>query len=226
MARSITVGTLVTRCKARARKTNDDSIETSEWKSMISELYGELHKVVVEKGASYFETEATITATGAASYALPADHLSTLTVSYVVDAAGRRRPLRRVRVQDRAELSGLTGTAYAYALAAANIVLYPLPSSGSYKHLYVPQPTDYSSAGDSTTIDLINIDGEKFVTWGVAAIALHTGDENQQRAMIERDKAYAELEYWATLRALVDPMPRYDESDDDYLIDPADWRFR
>lgn len=225
MARSVTLGTLVTRARRRADKENDDNISTPEVKSLVSEFYGELHKIVVEKGASYFETDASITATGAASYALPSAHLTTLTVRYVIDASGREARLRRTRVQERHLYAGLTGTAYRYWLAGDNIVLGPKPSSGTYKHLYVPQPTDYADSSDGTAVDVINIEGEKLIVWGVASVILHKGSSSQERAMLEHKKAYEELEYWATQRSLLDPMPRFEEDENEDFT-PGDWYFQ
>lgn len=225
MARSITLGTLVDRCKRRAAKENDESVETSEWKALVSEYYGELHKIVVEKGASYFETDATITANGAASYSLPAAHMTTLVVRYVMDAAGREAKLQREVIQRRHMWSGLTGTARKYWLAGDQIVLAPRPSSGTYKHLYVPQPTDLSDSSDGTSVDVINMDGEKLILWGVASVVLHKGSSSQERAMLEHDKAYRELEYWASQRALIEPLPRQEE-DDDEAFDAGEWTYR
>lgn len=229
MARAFTLGTLVGRCQQRADKENDSHIETPEWKALISEYYGELHALIVEKGARYFETEATITATGATSYALPADHLSTIGVDFVLNGTtGPRRPVYGpIAVQHRARLLGHEGTALYFGLEAANIALYPVPSSGTYKHLYVPQPTDLSASGDSTSVDLINVYGEKFVIWGVASVALHKGSASQVRAVDEYNRASAQVEYWATLRALNQPSYRVQEDDLETMVsDPADWRYR
>lgn len=214
MARSVALGTLVTRARQRADREEDGSISTNEWKSYISELYAELHKTV--RAARYFETEATITATGASSYALPSDHLETITIDLVA-TDGTRRCLTPLLALERPRYTGLTGTAYKYALEGSNVVLYPNPSSGTYKHLYVPQPTDYSGSADSTTVDVINIDGEKFILWGVASIAQHKSDANQQRAIMERDKALSELQAWAAERMLDNPK-RFEKGpyDDSY----------
>ena len=198
-------------CQRRADKATDGHIgqdHTTEWEEMISEVYGELHGAVSETGARYFETEATITATGAASYALPSDHLSTIGVDYVVNAAGARRPLAELMVQERSQFLGVTGTAWLWAFTGTNVALYPSPSSGSYKHLYVPQPDDLSAEGGGTVVDLINNDGLKFLVWGVASIAMHKGDDNQIRAIDERDRAKAGLVEWAVRRALVMPKRR------------------
>jgi phosphatidylserine/phosphatidylglycerophosphate/cardiolipin synthase-like enzyme len=66
--------TLIARCKRRAGLVGDNSIPDTDWQEAISEMYGELHGIVADAGGRYYETEASITATGASSYALPTDH--------------------------------------------------------------------------------------------------------------------------------------------------------
>lgn len=228
MALTRTIAQLVASCQLRADKKDDGHVETAEWQEYISELYGELHGVVAETGARYFETEATITATGASSYSLPADHLSTVGVDLVLDSTGRRRPLDELMVQERDIFSGRTGDAHMFAFTGASIVLYPTPSTGSYKHIYVPQPTDLTAVAASTAVDLINNDGLKFLVWGVASIALHKGEVNQQRAMVERDAARSALVEWAVRRAMTTPKRRMvrDAELGDGIISSADWRYR
>jgi len=204
MAHSVLLSTLVTRCQQRANREGDSQLSPAEYKSLISEKYAEMHALVSEKGARYFETEADL---NLSNLALPADHLSTLGVDFVISGTtGPRRPLAGpVSVQDRSFLTGLqsgSGPAFYYGIEGGNITLYPTPTSGTYKHLYLPQPTDLSSASDSTSVDLINIYGEKFVIWGVTSIAQHKGEEDQNRALLEEQKAQAQLEYWACQRAL------------------------
>jgi hypothetical protein len=92
MARNIALSVLVTRCLRRANKETDPNVEPYETKALISELYGEMHAAVAETGSRYFETEATITTTGATSYPLPDGHLSTLGVDFRVDTAEGPRP--------------------------------------------------------------------------------------------------------------------------------------
>lgn len=229
MALSILLGTMVTRCQQRANRDGDGQIETTEWKSLISELYGELHGAVSEVGSRYFETEATLDLT---ALALPANHLSTIGVDFVFDAAGHRRELAEIMVQERTYFAGTAGPAYMFSLTGANIALYPTPTTGTYKHLYVPQPTDYSSSADATSIDFISTHGAAFVVWGVAAIALHRGESAQQRAMAERDAAKDRLVSWAISRALTMPKRRVVTHIDLGRLDdpngfwnPASWRY-
>lgn len=231
MALSRTMGQLIGLCQRRADKESDEHVDSDEWKELISELYGELHGAVAQTGARYFETEATISADGSSTYALPSDHFSTVGIDRVLDSAGRRTELAELMVQERTFMLGQTGPAQLFAFTGTSIQLYPRPTTGSYKHIYVPQPTDYSSVGNGTSIDLINNDGLKFVVWGVASIALHKGEANQQRAMVERDAARERLVDWATRRALTMPKRRVVTDIDfggpsTWSVSEADWRFR
>ena len=205
MAFTRTVGQIVELGQRRADKQTDSHVDTEDWKGFLSELYGELHAAAVDVGARYFETEATITATGASSYSLPSDHLTTIGVDYV-DSASNRQPLVELMVQERWAFGAVTGQAQMFAFTGTSIVLYPKPASGTYYHLYAPQPTDYSSSSNSTSVDLLNTHGLSFVVWGMAALAMHKGDDNQQRAMFERDAAKERFTEAAVRRALT--MPR------------------
>lgn len=227
MARSVSMGTLVARTQRRSKKEKDDSVMPAEWKELISELYGEAHGLVAETGCRYFETEATITANGGASYPLPSDHLASVGVDFVVDATTDRRfELDELQTTERTFVSGLTGDARLWAFTGTSVALFPKPSSGTYKHLYVPQPTDLSLAADATTVDLMCIHGEAFVLWGVAAIALHKSDDDQRRAIDERDKSRERLLEWATERLLTVAKRRVVTSVGDLRgMDPADWRW-
>jgi hypothetical protein len=209
MARSVTMGTLVTRARQRWGAEGDQQLDVPEVKSLISEMYAELHALVADKGARYFETEATLDLN---NLALPSDHMATIGIDLVLSGAtGPRRPVYGpIGPKERTYLIGVTsgGPAYFWAEEGTSLALYPTPTSGAYKHLYVPQPTDLSTAADSTSVDLINIYGERLVLWGVASIAQHKGSASQQRAVDERDRAHDAIEYWACQRAIGQPTYR------------------
>jgi hypothetical protein len=210
MARSVALSTLVTRAQRRVPDgESDDSIVTAEWKSRISEAYAELHAML--RPARYFETEATITATGASGYALPSDHRQTITVDFLY-SSNQRRPLGLITAAERARFAGYTGEAYRYAIEGSNIVLYPTPSSGTYKHLYIPQPTDYSSSSDATSVDVIDEWGEKFIIYAAAVMALDERESDATRAIQEREMARSEIQLMAADRIMANP-PRPDTDD-------------
>ncbi len=208
MSRILTLTTLIARCKQRSDKEQDGQIgsyATDEWESLISEAYGEMYMLVAEQGSRYFETEASITITGATSYALPSDHLATLAIDRVIDAAGRRDPLVEIMPQERTSVIGQTGDAECFALVGSNVELYPVPSSGTYKHIYIPQPTDLSSSSGSTSVDLINVHGQAFVIWSVKLKALDKSESDVRVAMQQIERAADGLRQWAQIRSFNTP---------------------
>jgi len=221
MARTFTLLTLVNRARKRVDMENDDSISLSEWKEMVSEMYAELHAVIVETGARVFEATQNLTA---GSTALPADHLSTIGVDYVYDTtADKRRALDELMVQERNELRGLTGESQFYAHEGANIVLYPTPIAGqTYKHLYVPIPTDYSASADGTAIDVVTPHGDQFIIWGVTMLACHKVERDPRDAERHFEKYREKVTEWGVLRFL--HATRRQVVRDPRYIDPASYR--
>lgn len=215
MARSVTIANLITRAKYRADAENASHVSDAEWQVYISEAYAELHAIVAETGNRQFESEDSITATGAASYNLPAGYLATLNVEFVADSAGTRRELTQLMPQERHLYAGKTGEACAYELTSTTIVLWPKPSSGSYKHLYIPQPTDYSTGVTSTEVDTLNIFGEKFITWTAAKMALQKAEMSVQLAMVEIEKAKSGVLDWCN-RTLLDAPRRVSRDRDSF----------
>lgn len=227
MPRTVTLGTLVTRCKQRADREGDSHISDSEWKALISEVYAsEIYGVVADAGLPYFQSEATITATGATSYNAPADHLSTIAVDRVLDASGRRDTMSELMAQELDRWAGMSGDAYGWTHVGDQIYLYPNPSTGEYIVRYIAQPADLSSSADGTAVDLVNADGESALIWGVTVLAKSKSDEDVTLAMRMRDEARERMVMWAANRSLNSPRRRI-VSDDALVggIDPADWRW-
>lgn len=226
--RSVLLSALVTRCKQRADMENDSHIADSEWKTLISEMVGELHEVVDEAGLRYFETTATITATGASSYALPADHLATIRIARVETSGRRCPPLIEVQVHDNdGAYRGQTGEAQRFAIVGQTIELYPSPSSGTYAHVYVPQPVDLSDASDSTAVDVVCPAGEAFVVWGVKVKAADKSETAVQVAMAEREAARERLRTWAMARSFTTPRRQMASATDELdLADLRSWGYR
>lgn len=213
---------LRTLCKQRADLENDDHIADSEWNALISEQVGELHELADECGMRYFETTATITATGAASYALPTDHLATIRI-VPTDSAGRRtaEPLIEVQVSDPCyPFRGDTGTARRFAIIGQTIQFDPNPSSGTYAHVYVPQPADLATAADDTSIDLICPSGLAFVVEGAAAKALRKSETDVQPFMVAREEARERTRTWLMARSLITPRRMMPTNTDDDFNDP------
>lgn len=226
MGRTLQLGTLVTRCQQRADRVGDGHIggdDTTEWQSLVSEAYGEMYMIAAESGLLQYVTEATITADGSASYALPSDYLSTIEVDYVRDSAGRRRPLDEIMVQERAALLGETGDATRFCLFGSAIELYARPTTGTYKHLYIPQPADLSTAGPTTSVDLLNVHGQAFVIWSVKLKALDKSESDVQVSMTQIARHAEKLAEWCALRSFNTPRRAVWAGGGDEGRLPGDW---
>lgn len=228
MPRLYDMATLIRRCRQRVGKENDAYPDDASWRALISEAYGDLWSIVAESGLRYFETESTITATGAASYTEPTDHLGTVMVYRVLSAAGELQPLDELMVQERHFVIGQTGDAQFFELADDQIYLYPRPSSGTYLVRYIPQPPDLSDYADEDSIDVVNPYGEEFLVWCVA-IKAHSQLETDPQLAIDREgRARTNLMEWANLRAFNQPRratTAISEILGDLPYDPADWRW-
>lgn len=222
MPRSVTIANLITRVRQAADLENDTHVSDAEMQTRLSEMVGEMQALVSSCGLAYFKSEATISLT---TFAIPADHLATIGVAYE-DSAGRRRPLTEIMEQERNNWVGATGEAQVYILNAQTIELYPVPSTGTYKHTYVPQPTDIGSSATSTTVDLVTPDGEAFVVEGMCAKVLRKSETDTQGYILARNEARERLKDWAMARSLNTPRrlvvartyDSYDDLDGSYRV--------
>lgn len=224
MARPLVMSDLVTRCKQRANMESDDSISSSEWKSLISEVYGELYEEVVDAGSRHFETSTSFTMSGAAYVAVPADQLTMVdTLEIVLDAvSGRCRRLYPIQPQERALYAGQTGDPIRYELVDDRFYLYPTPATGTVVTLrYVAQSTDLSAALDADEVDVVCSAGESFLIWGVAAIAKAKDERFVDFAETQKEKARGRLQQWARNRAFNQTPRRIVENDN---AADGDWR--
>jgi hypothetical protein len=228
------MGDIVTRSQRRANMDKASPVLVPEWKSLISEVYGELYSIVSKSGWRYFESTFPITATGAASYPLPNDHDLTIGADRVL-ADGTTTPLGEVGVFERNAFAGRTGDAVTFSVVGQTIVLGPRPSSGAYQFLYVPQAPDISTLADNSTVDVVTADGEAFLIWGVAAAALPRTESSRVDAVEDRNAARERLAQDCTMRSLANPRRRivvqhplddYGIVDDPLDYDPASWRWR
>lgn len=229
MAFAVTLGEIVSSCQQLGNQPNAEQLDVPEWKAHVSSYYGRIHTLVSEVGSRYFETTATV---NLANLALPSDHKATIGVDFWADAAGTHRlELPELMVQERNVFGSQTGQARAWWLSGTNLALGPVPSTGTYKHLYVPQPARYNASADATSIDFITTEGYEAVLWGVASVALHRAESAQARALAEHEKAMAALKDWAVKRALTMPKRRVITNSDAQPWDingawnPASWRW-
>lgn len=224
MALLRTMAQIVERGFRRADKENDDHIEAAERKALVGEVYNEIHSIVCETGCRHFETEVTIALSGMTAFELPADYLSTVSIEFVLDTAGRRRPLiGPIPPQHQHRYAGQTGDAYYYALSSSLVVLLPTPSTGTYEHRYIPQPTDYSEAEDSDSLDLLCTDGESFMYWSLACVAKDKSEADLRYAESRRQRFMERLQMWAQNRVITENQHAVVENDDFTRRRPGDW---
>jgi hypothetical protein len=223
--------TLITRCKRRADKENDDHIPSEEWRAFISEVWGaDVFGPVAECGLRYFETTATLVSDGSAYVTEPSNHLSTIRVDYI-DTSGRHHELVELNVAEEAFFAGSpagSGPARFFTCVDDRLYLYPTPPSGqSYQVLYVPQAPNLSDKDDDYCVDLVTMDGEACLIWGVAVLALGKAKQDATLAVQKHGEHRERHLDWATERMLTQPRRRVVQLEDlgSCGYDPADWRW-
>lgn len=211
MPRNYTLTNLIKRAQRRCDMEGDPAIGPDEWGDLISEAYGELYTIVFESGLEYFERALPVTATGAQTIGEPVDHLSTVQVLYLADAASRRYvALRELMAQERALVSGQTVSsgsfARAFALVDRQIYLYPTPPAGQvYEIRYVPQPPDLI---EPCTVDVVTPDGLSFLLWNTAVMANAKTEIDATLAITRLEAARERFTQSVSLRALNAPRRR------------------
>jgi hypothetical protein len=236
MPRNLLMQDLVLRAQRRIDREGDSAIGPAEWKALISEQFGHLYTDVVKAGWSYYDTTSTITANGAASYALPSDNDVIIGVDRVL-STGQIYQLDELMTQERNAFAGLTGDAAAYRIVGQTLVLLPRPTSGTYTLWYVPQSPDISSLADTSSVDVVTADGEAFLIYGVAAKAAAKLREDPSLHLAERDAAEQRFIEDVSQRALMNPRRRVvmrspildgglGDWGDGLWNDPGSWRFR
>jgi len=196
--------------------------------ALTNDVSGSVGNQLIAESVASTSFVATNMTGGGGSYLIPRDHLSTVSVSYVVSAtSGQIRPLRELMAPERHLFSASSGgEAVAYEFIDQYIHLWPIPPVGqTYRHRYIRQPVDLSAAPDATVVDVVTPDGEEFILWGAAVMALAKEESDTQVAMIERDSALDRLKWWAIDRSINTPRHRVVLDDDDYDFNPADYRW-
>ena len=201
-------------------------ISDPEWKGILSSSYAELYSIVAESGLRYFETRETLTTPavdGLPGFPEPSSHLSTVGLDYVA-SNGDRTALIEIMVQERNVYgASRSDRARAFAFIDDRIMLYPPPPDGqTYELLYVPQPPDLTEALDADVIDVVTPDGESFLVWGAAVVALGKEESDTSLARAEREAARERVFNWSVLRALNNPR-RTMVDDGPFGREEGDW---
>jgi excinuclease UvrABC helicase subunit UvrB len=220
MARTVTVGTLLTRVRQRAdRPVDDDFITDAEIIGYIDAAYTEIYDILVSKGIGQYESIQSISADGSATYSLPADFYACLGVDVRLDASDWI-DLPMAQINERNYWSDdSTGYARAYRIHGSVIEFYPAPQSGqSYRMFYAPVAGTLDDTSD--TVDGVN-GWEEYIVVEAAIKCLTkeesstTALERERERLLERVDAHAENRLQAEPRRVVDAQP--------FEYDPSDW---
>lgn len=197
-----TLAVLRTRIRQRTDTENSEFVSDAEINQMINTSYRELYGLLVSASLHRAEEVEVVTATGAASYTLPADFFGLIGVyrTYGEDKV----PLERF--SDKFRPGSRTGDATMYRVQGSNLVLYPKPSSGDYDLVYIPLPADMSA--DADTMDGV-LGWEEFIVLDCSINVLEkegsdtTTLERKRKMILDRIKDEAQLaEFTETPRIL------------------------
>ena len=110
----------------------DPSVSATELNATTSEWYSEAYEVIAASGTRYFEYTAPLTTDGTNYLPEPADQLSIVDqLELILNAStGQCRRLHPIQPQQRAALSGRTGSPRYYELVDGRYFLYPTPPTG------------------------------------------------------------------------------------------------
>lgn len=195
MARSFTGTELIDMAKAVSDHENSTVFTAAQWLQWLSSSIAEHHADFVATGMGYVMTSATITATGAASYALPSDHFATMKVDQIDGSF--YLPLEHISELDTHRFEGGSQPAQAWFTRPGNIggagtiVLLPLPTSGTYRHTYATTIAEVTSAGTALSFDR---GFERIVVLDMAIWAKMKEEVAHGDLVRERDRLQAKFE--------------------------------
>lgn len=179
-----------TRVKQRCDQEYSDSefVTTAELDQLINTSYAELYGLLIRHSLHRTETVYSITATGAASYALPTDIFAVLGV-FRVDGTATKSYMARHDHRKRPD-TGVTGTALTYRVIGSSIEFIPVPASGTYEVVYVPTPT--TLADDADTLDGV-LGWEEYVVVDCAIKILQKEESDATSLQRERERLAARI---------------------------------
>lgn len=181
------------------------------------------HGKVTRACPELYEDEDIITADGSAGYNLPADYFSTLGVDYEY-GTDAFIPLDRLMVPERNKYPG-NGLAVAYRLKGDQIALYPRPTSGTYRHLYITTATPFVDNG-SSSVNGVN-GWEQWLVYDVAVYILNKAKIDSSAEVAERERLDKEMQIAAADRDAGTPMRVVDtRTKHGRISDPDFWSYR
>jgi hypothetical protein len=194
---------------------NSDFVTDAELTGLINTAYKELYGLLVKASLHRAENTEVITATGAASYALPDDFFGLIGVYRTVGED--KFPLERFG--DKFQPGTRTGDACQYRISGSELILYPRPSSGSYDVVYIPMPGDMASDGD--TMDGV-LGWEEFVVLDASICVLEKEESDTSKLEFKRDRILRRIADEAAMVEFTE-TPRILNTRDQGIKDPASY---
>lgn len=187
----VTVATLKTRILQRADmefsasvSDTEKYVKSAELIDLIDVSYKELYGYIARYSPRRPESEFSVTATGVATYSLASPDPLLILAVFRIDDSGINFYLTKHDHRLKPSLS-ITGDAISYRLSGNNIEFYPVPTSGTYKGIYVPKPSTLDD--DADTLDGVN-GWEEYIVCDVAAKLKRKEDSDPTVELLERDR--------------------------------------
>lgn len=187
---SVTLATMRTRIRQRTDQEYSDSefVTDAELTQLINTSYNELYGLLIRHSLHRTETVQTITANGAASYALPTDRFAILGV-FRIDGTATKSFLARHDHRKRPD-TAVKSPAATYRVIGGNIEFIPVPASGTYEVVYVPIPG--TLVDDADELDGV-LGWEEYVVVDVAIRVLMKEESDVTDLKGERDRLHARI---------------------------------
>lgn len=212
MARNVTLLTLRTQARELADMEVTGAtafVDDTELNGIINTSAARWYGRIIQAVPERFETVQTLTASGAVSYDVPDDYMYTLAVEYE-STQDRYIDLRRVMFAERNRFNtrGTSSMAIGYRVGGPcadvpQLYLYPPPSTGTYRHIYVPVWEDLSV--DTQTVDGYN-GWEQWIVYDAAIRMLMKEEADVSTLISERNALGAEMDAAAADREMSAPQ--------------------
>ncbi len=214
---TVTLTQLIERVRQRTDTVNSDFVTDAEITQLLNCSYNELYGLLVTKSLHRQETSYVLTLTGAAEYAMPSDFFALIGAYRTV--GDDMVPLERF--PDKFQPGTRSGDAMMYRVHGTRLVLYPIPSSGTYTVVYIPLPGVMTDGTD--TMDGV-LGWEEFVVIDTAIQVLDKEESNTMHLEVKRDRILRRINDESQAVEFTE-TPRILNVRDGWrsISDPADW---
>lgn len=180
---AVTLEELITRVRQRTDTVDSDFVTDEELTQLINTAYKELYGMLVTKSLHRSEAVFELEADGSLSYDLPIDFFALMGVYRVLGGSCDPQPLERF--PDKYRSGSRSGDAVMYRVSGSKVVLYPVPSSGTYEVVYIPIPGDLIDPTD--LLDGV-LGWEEFVVLEAAICVLEKEESDTSKLEYKRDR--------------------------------------